>query len=1308
MSSFNVGFGYFSSRVDEFSAKWELSTRPRFSSIYNAYLFDSPIFWYAFDENVGSTYYRNEMSGSSYYAPYAVTASDIGVGYAPRSYASRRVPAGITKGYDTKVEASDFSALTFEFFFKSSGAAHVPIAYAPWPTDAQVPGGQTEFSEYISSSSNRAVSLSVENIDGAHRLAFAFSSLDAANGTTANTFVTGGTKRMHALSNAMDAYFDGNWHHIIAVWDGKVGTKNYQDMFDFYVDGADIGVASGEVVWDFTQLPSGQWQVPPISTDRPFVVTGTTSVTTENNWNAPYDVYYDDFIMYDKAFTPSMVSERQSLLSQLTTVIEEDSALPFTTFTGGILRTATEYDYTYGFTRYVEPLQIDATSSITMDYTPLESDTLKMLQVLPESGSITFSLEDTSIESGEPNAAGYIGTRWYAIPFDYRDTDRVFLSMHDAIGGSSVEFTVYKQPGLDPGDDPTMSELVMVNSSDGYASFELDSSYDGMYFIQAGLLSGPGTSVAFSWGGADPGPGGTFDGAIDIDGIMGAYPPVLTTNAVLEDGEPSSVLGLATRSIWYRWTAPELSGPVVWSIVGNNADAFAFEIFSGEELSTLVLESSEVSNYGVAVQPTFEFEPGQVYYLRISTQEETGIGFRLSWFPPRKEFTPADPVSHLRVTVHAGVTGGLFGGRLYSANEQITELPNRMGAQFQEALNVPGSGSLTLLQDDPIMRSFNPSYWPLRNEDSWGTTQVQWSQDPYDLVRFGNIIKFWMNETCVSAFLIRSREVSIADGSENAAKTITVSGPTVHYLLSDFILEHARSEHNKEERQFDWTSIAGTSDQWANGGWFDPGDGLNWSTNRRAWNHPINAASVKNPPGWGDNKNEPAKERPKYDLVTKKKPAWPDDTAKWIWMDENKEINQSNFPPARIKIDGYHFYRTKTFNILKDDKQYKFSVHSDTAYWVYLDGELFMSGNGNENYSKFKQKRVFLEKGSNSNNPHTIAVFVDDRKETVMKKVKGKKRKVKKRVDLDHNDSFILTVWRLDRKGKPVEKIINTNKNQWYAWHGEDPPGWSRAMILRQVILEARERGNQSAIALQMGPNFGQKSEEGSKWWDEKMFNTAIEVGTSCLDIQAGFSETAQFDVWVDPNTLRVVTWQGGKNGQYPRGDNKSANVALVPGMNLINWTVSEADELKNRALIQYKGGYTYAENDASIAKNGQRDGFMEFGIANTAGAAELLGDAVLSSIATTSSLGGSGEIVGHRNETYSGSVIPVRGAIPFLDWNVGDSVSAPSSNGVMRPHRVLSLSCTEDESGQLTFDPELEAWAVIMDTPVTPPGGAT
>lgn len=1295
MATFNVGFGYYSSALEELSITFNKSNRPQFETLDAAFFYDQPIFWFPLDDDGGSTYYTNR---TGIYAPYNVTAPEVSTDVARiQSYRSRKVPAGtVAKGFNTKQRGEEFKQLSFEFFIKSGTPAHVPLAHAPWPTDAEIPGGQTQFSEYVSSSTNRAVSLSIENINGAHRLAFAFSSLEVGNGINAGTFVNGGSKRMHALSAPVDQYFDNTWHHVIATWNGQVGTKNWQDMFRFYVDGVAIGNASGEVVWDFIQLPSGAWEVPAITTDREFVITGKTQ--TADAWTTPHDVYYDDFQMYDKLLTPQMVSERQALLGQLNTVAEDDVVLPFATYTGGLLRTATEFDYAGGLTRVVDALEIDATSSVSIGYLPLQSDTLKMLQVLPEFGTISFSLADTELEVDEPNTGGYIGTRWYAIPFDARNADSVLLRMFDPNSESSVQFTVYTQPGLAEGDAPSMAQLVMTHASGNFAQFELDPNYEGYYFIQAGLIAGSGEGITFTWGSADPGPGGTFDGAIDIDGITGSYPTVFTTNAVLEPSEPSTGYFDESKSIWYRWTSPEVPGPIMWNVIGNNQEPFVFEVYQGEELATLTFTYSMVSDFGYAIQPSFEYTPGEIYYIRIATREDEGIGFRLQWYPPRKEFVPADPVSHLRVTVHAGVTGGWFGGRYHAPNEQIAELPNRMGLQFQEALNVPGTGSITLLQDDPVIRSFNPHFWPNGTGDAWGDTQVQWSQDPYYLVKFGNIIKFWMNETCVSGFLIRAREVSVVDGSENAAKTITVSGPTVHYLLNDFIVEHARVEHGKEERQFDWTAIAGTADLWGNGGWFDPGDGLNFRANRRAWNHPINAAGVKNPPGWDKRKDEPAKERPKYDLARTKKPNWPDDTAKWIWMDENKDLNQENFPPKWHKIDGYHFYRTKSFNITKDDKQYRFSVHSDTAYWVYLDGELFMSGNGNENYSKFKQKRVWLDKGRNGENPHTIAVFVDDRKETVWRKVKGKKKKVKKRVDLDHNDSFILTVWQLNAKGKPVEKIINTNKKQWYAWHGENPPGWSRAMILRQIIVEARERGNQSALALQMGPNFGQKSEEGTKWFDEKKFNTAIEVGTTCLDVQAGFSETTKFDVWVDPNTLRVITWQGGGNDIYARGANKSANVALVPGSNLINWTVSESDELKNRALVQFKGGYTYAENEASMNKHGQRDGFIEFGIANTAGAAELLADAVLSSIATTSSLGGSGEIVGHRNETYSGSVIPVTGAIPFLDWNVGDSVSAPSSNGIMRPHRVLSLSCSEDESGNLTFDPELEAWAVITD----------
>lgn len=248
-------------------------------------------------------------------------------------------------------------------------------------------------------------------------------------------------------------------------------------------------------------------------------------------------------------------------------------------------------------------------------------------------------------------------------------------------------------------------------------------------------------------------------------------------------------------------------------------------------------------------------------------------------------------------------------------------------------------------------------------------------------------------------------------------------------------------------------------------------------------------------------------------------------------------------------------------------------------------------------------------------------------------------------------------------------------------------------MIFATVIREAQRRGNHSAKALTLRTDFGRRSEEGAVWFDEKKYGLNIEVGTSVLSLQERFSESNRFDVHVDPETLTVRAWQGSANGDSPRGTNKSGNVALVPGHNLINYSVTETDEMKNRLLVKYDGGNIYVAGDSATYANryGHREGFVELGDLNDRAAAGNRGRSLLSWLGSPTTSGGSDDVVGHINEEYSGSIIPVRGSVPFLDFEVGDTISAPHSNGILRPHRVMSLTCTEDQDGNLTFDPELQ-----------------
>lgn len=945
---------------------------------------------------------------------------------------------------------------------------------------------------------------------------------------------------------------------------------------------------------------------------------------------------------------------------------------------------------------------INITAATTVTCTPTVVDTLSNRDDLEVSGSIDLSLVGTTVEPGEPNAAGYTGTLWFEVPLDPDDTtqERVTLTSPTSTGSVSV----YKQPSLDDETDeddldegssfagePNFDDLVLVQAASSDQVFTLDQDYGSSYFFQVGLLTGTGDDFTLSWGDAEPDAGGTFEGALDNTGIVG-FDTVNTENAWLETGEPSSSGVTETRSVWVAWTAPStVDEDTIFTVSGGGSSPFGTEVYTGSasNIASLSAVASATSTDGSPVSMQITPTADTTYFIRVATAVD-GVEFQVAWSVPKGEYASVEPISNLRVTVHAGVRGGTWAGRSYDANELITEIPNRLNCQFQESLNIPGSGSISMLQDDPILRAFGPDDWPFDQDGSWSAaTQNTWSEDPFQLLQFGNIVKFWMfnsatnTSECVSAFIIKARDVNVVGANENADRTITVSGPTVHQLLADFMVVHDNypDTRNVENRPFNWASIAGPSDNWAVGGWLDRSG--TFSSNKRAWNNPINTSAFKNPPGWVKHRNQAAKNRPKYALVRAKKPAWPDKNARWMWMNQNRNQNQNDsFPPKGKKTDGLHYYRSKSFNITSGGKRYRFSAYSDTYYEIWLDGKIFMRGNGNENYRKFKHKVTTLQKTTDKRQ-HTIAIYVEDRRR------KGK--------DYDHNDAFLFTVQQLNSKGKVRKTILRSNAGSWMAWHGENPPAWSRAMVLATVVREAKERGNDSALALTLRSDFGQKSEEGNYWWDEKKESMAIQVGTSVLDLQAQFSESNRFDVWVDPDTLELYAWQGSNNGLVPRGADRTNNVALVPGYNLINWTVTEVDQIKNSLLVKYAGGYLYAEADSDAAnyetmkKYGRREGYLELGGLHTKYAAEARAKSLLTWLASPEISGGSDDIVGHLNEAYNGSVIPVRGAVPFLDWNVGDTISSPASNGLLRPHRVLSLTCTEDQDNKLTFDPELQ-----------------
>lgn len=364
-----------------------------------------------------------------------------------------------------------------------------------------------------------------------------------------------------------------------------------------------------------------------------------------------------------------------------------------------------------------------------------------------------------------------------------------------------------------------------------------------------------------------------------------------------------------------------------------------------------------------------------------------------------------------------------------------------------------------------------------------------------------------------------------------------------------------------------------------------------------------------------------------------------------------------------IKKSSPHRYFRRHFTSQTDGLLVRIFCTADEDWRLYLDGEEIMAGDPVEvGYTEFKKFDTVLSRG-----PHMFAIY-----SRTIGYTKGG----------DYNDAVLFAMCELDLDGKIKKPALLVSDGTWKAYDGNPPPGWNRAQVLRNVIREAQDRLVESALRLNIG--FGAEEDANGEKWPDVPFNQEVRIGTTGLDLQAQLSEGGGFDVWVRPDTLTVHAYRR-------RGTDKSASVTLEPGRNLLNWRVTDRDEVINTYLVKYDGGWTEQWAKGSQDDFGKREGFVSLeNIKDPKSAKELLRRAS-DGIARAQIRAGTGETRKRAHGQPEGGLIGVKGAYPFIDFGIGDVVKAPNSRGKLVPMRVLGLSLVEDSEGNLSFDPDLE-----------------
>jgi len=268
--------------------------------------------------------------------------------------------------------------------------------------------------------------------------------------------------------------------------------------------------------------------------------------------------------------------------------------------------------------------------------------------------------------------------------------------------------------------------------------------------------------------------------------------------------------------------------------------------------------------------------------------------------------------------------------------------------------------------------------------------------------------------------------------------------------------------------------------------------------------------------------------------------------------------------------------------------------------------------------------------------------------------------------------SFIAALLQTNSSGDPVKGAPLLVTDTW--WVVSDPtPGWNRADVLWALHDEALAREVRAAQLLDLG--FGTVTDSDSQFWTDVGELTA-DVGSSMLDVAQQFAET-HMDLDVLPGPLRV-------NGYIRKGSDLSGSVTLQLGKDngsLMQHTVVRTEPSSNAAIMQLRDGRWVERVDAgSISSYGRSEIGLSLGSTSEDSTADEVADKQF------------GETAGERF-SFTTQLTILDGPQPYVDFDLGDSVSVPDDQGGTVKVRVMAV--TVDGSGE-----SVQQWVELVQDP--------
>lgn len=221
--------------------------------------------------------------------------------------------------------------------------------------------------------------------------------------------------------------------------------------------------------------------------------------------------------------------------------------------------------------------------------------------------------------------------------------------------------------------------------------------------------------------------------------------------------------------------------------------------------------------------------------------------------------------------------------------------------------------------------------------------------------------------------------------------------------------------------------------------------------------------------------------------------------------------------------------------------------------------------------------------------------------------------------------------------------------------------------IMKTLIDEAQARNALSALTYDFTNSL---DSDGNAYAETLTIDE--QVGTTLLAVADRHQELA-VDYWIDPDL--VLHYVNARGIDRTTGVNP---LVLRIGQSVGELADRVSGPVRNHVLIATGDGSTFStQQDAgSISTYGRREAFLSL-TSNS--------DASVVSLATA-------HLLGQQALPADGSTIQLsdNGPIPYVDFEVGDTVYLARLDGSRTAYRIRSISCQVDDSGAVVFIPEL------------------